>query len=137
MRLTVKLNEIKNRQAMIEELDMPVSHQYDHYGKKREINEPRTLQHRIYNLSSERRQFVNDIIEHGAQSLAQIYENPSKIVWLESVIEKLLNLNDFVEQVGLIRNVLGAISKSEDLFSLINSINSEVAGLLNAERCYF
>ncbi|CAG9333056.1 unnamed protein product [Blepharisma stoltei] len=136
-RLTIKLNEIKNRQARIEELDLPIVYKINFEGKEREMNEPRTLQYRINNLAAERKQFMNDILEHGTQALAQIYDTPSKIVYLDTVIEKMLNLNDFVEQVGLIKNALGIIAKSEDLYALINSINTEISGLLNAERCHF
>ncbi|CAG9331695.1 unnamed protein product [Blepharisma stoltei] len=135
-RLTAKINENKIRNSEYEKLNEAGAKYYSG-SYSREINQPRTLPFRINSLTGDNYSFMNEIIEHGIQALPQFIKDPASLPYLEILVEKLLNLNEFVEQFGLLKKTLSVLISNESLPALIETAGKETAELLNSERCHY
>lgn len=127
-RLSFKLNEIRNRKSsLVEQNHMPEDE------SKRQLLDPRTLAYRLGDLTEEQRTFANDLLEHGVQAVAHLQEKSL----VEALADKLLQINDFVDQLHLLHPALKAMVKCGDTRSLINAVSAEIALVANAEHCYY
>ena len=98
----------------------------------REINQPRSLQFRIQNLENPQKNFICAILERGCKALDS--ENQEL---LKPFINKVMQMNDFVDNTSLLRSILGRITSCTNLESLISKVNAEVPVLVNAENCFY
>ena len=133
LRLSFKLNEIRNRKSSLAEQNQSLLD--DGLGHRR-MNDPRTLSYRLSDLKPEQREFIVDLTEHGVQAAAHL-QDASKMYLVESMADKLVQLNEFVEQFNLLRPALESIAKSEDIPSLVAAINSDIPLIANSERCFY
>jgi hypothetical protein len=127
-RLSFKLNEIRNRKSSFAEQNhMPEDE------SRRHMLDPRTLPYRLGDLTEEQRVVANDLLEHGVQAVAHLQEK----TLVEALADKLLQINEFVDQLHVLHPALGAIVRCGDTRSLIVAVSAEISIVANAEHCYY
>ena len=133
-RMTLKLNEIKNRQALLEEINQSV----DNSTYKRNMFDARTVPYRIFHLKHEERAFLNDIIDHGHQGITSlsgaILQEPNLI---ECLVDQFLQLNELVEHFTVVPTGINYLSECNSLQSLIFKVYNDLPSLMNAEFCHY
>jgi len=127
-RLSFKLNEIRNRKTSVAEQNhMPEDESH------RQQFDPRTLPYRLGDLTEEQRTFANDLLEHGVQAVVHWQEK----TLVEMLADKLLQMNEFVDQLHVLHPALSAIVRCGDTRSLIAAVSAEISLVANAEHCYY